>query len=140
MVAESARSPTISATGSPGRTFSNRKATTRTPNNVGIVASSRLPTSRNTNLGPALAVEDHRNVPALDRWMLRPEINGKPEVKPRRGVIDARVDATIQRLARRLIAWATRPMSPCNPDAHGWRENPLGYPAPFTRRRASVVS
>src|SRR6266581_5021355 len=108
IVAESARSPTISATGSPGTTFNRRYATTRTPNSVGIVASSRLATSCNTDLRPALAVEDHRDVPAVDRRMLRPEINGKPEVEPRRGVIDARVDAGVQRLARRLIHGAAR--------------------------------
>src|SRR5437899_4797507 len=108
MVAESALSPTISATGSPGTTFRRRKATTRTPNSVGIVASRRLATSFNTDFGPALAVENHRDIPAFDRGMLRPEVNGKPEVEPRSGVIDARVDATIQRLARRLTHGAAR--------------------------------
>src|SRR5439155_22391666 len=108
IVAESARSPTISATGSPGTTFNKRNATTRTPNSVGIVESSRLPTSCSTSLRPALTVEDHRDVPAVDRRMLRPEINGKPEVEPRRRVIDALVDSGVQRLARRLIDGAAR--------------------------------
>src|SRR5258706_12195284 len=98
MVAESARSPTISATGSPGTTFNKRNATTRTPNSVGIVASNRLATSCNTCLCPALTVEDHRDIPAADRRMLRPEINGKPEVEPRRCVKDALVDSRVERL------------------------------------------
>src|SRR6266704_5920289 len=103
IVAESARSPTISATGSPGTTFSSRKTTTRTPNSVGIVASSRLPTSRNMSLGPALAVEDHGNIPPLDGGAFRPEVHGKPEIEPGRGFKDAIVDSGVQRLARRLV-------------------------------------
>src|SRR5437867_11456608 len=102
MVAESARSPTISATGSPGTTFSNRKATTRTPNSVGIVASSRLPTSRNTNLGPALAGEDRRNIPPRDGGVFSPEVHGNPEAEPGGGCKDAKDDSGVEALARRL--------------------------------------
>src|SRR5436190_19118284 len=105
IVAESARSPTISATGSPGTTFSRRKATTRTPNSVGMVASSRLPTSRNTDprFGPALAVEDHRDVPSLHGGMLRPQVHREPEIDPGRGGEDALVDALVQGLTRGLV-------------------------------------
>src|SRR5216117_841129 len=103
IVAESARSPTISATGSPGTTFSSKKATTRTPNSVGIVASSRLPRSCNTHLGPALAVEDHRDVPAFYGRMLRPQIHREPEIDPGRGLIDPVVDSGVQRFAGGLI-------------------------------------
>src|ERR1043166_949432 len=101
-IAESARSPTISATGSPGTTLRSKNSTTRTPNSVGIVATSRLVTSCNTDLGPTLAVENDRNVPAFDGGVLGPEIDGEPEVQPRRGVEHALVDAAIQRLPRRL--------------------------------------
>src|SRR4051812_21514102 len=108
MVAESARSPTISATGSPGTTFNKRKATTRTPNSVGIVDTRRLPTSCSTCLGPALAVEDHGHVPPLDRGVLRPEVDREPEVDPGRRLMHTLVDPGVQRLAAGLIHRAPR--------------------------------
>ena len=48
IVAESACSPTISATGSPGATFSRRKETTSTPANVGSTSSRRRASIRVT--------------------------------------------------------------------------------------------
>src|SRR5438034_938767 len=55
MVAASARSPTMAATGSPGATFNRRNATTSTPNSVGSVINTRRPTRRITAVQPVRA-------------------------------------------------------------------------------------
>src|ERR1700686_2260280 len=83
MVAESARSPTISSTGSPGATYSRRNVTTSTPANVGTARASRR--AKNTavsaqaslstgisaklHVGPPLGVEHHGNLKSGDPWL-----------------------------------------------------------------------
>jgi len=73
-----------------------------------MVASSRLPTSRNTNPGPALAVENHRNVPALDRGCWAQRSTGNQRIDPRRGLKDPVVDAAVQRFPGHLVDCAPR--------------------------------
>src|SRR2546423_15021784 len=53
--------------------------------------------------GPALAVENHRNVPPVEGRLRSPEVDRKPEVNPRRRAVDAFIETAIECLARALI-------------------------------------